>query len=145
MQAEPQDQVTEDRVETETETATSEVEETTAEVTEDTPEVFPGHDVEELRQENGKYRQRTQRADQVAQRLHVELVRATGRLADPTDLAFDESHLGDPDALNAAVDELLTRKPHLASRRPTGEIGQGVSPPAASSVDLAALLRQRAR
>ena len=61
MQAEPLDQVTEDRVETETETATSEVEETTAEVTEDTPEVFPGHDVEELRQENGKYRQRTQR------------------------------------------------------------------------------------
>ena len=56
MQAEPQDQVTEDRVETETETATSEVEETTAEVTEDTPEVFPRHDVEELRQENGKYR-----------------------------------------------------------------------------------------
>jgi hypothetical protein len=33
----------------------------------------------------------------------------------------------------------------LASRRPTGEIGQGASPPAASSVDLAALLRQRAR
>ena len=28
--------------------------ETTAEVTEDTPEVFPRHDVEELRQENGK-------------------------------------------------------------------------------------------
>ena len=71
--------------------------------------------------------------------------RSTGRLADPTDLAFDESHLDDPDALNATVDELLTRKPHLASRRPTGEIGQGASPPAASSVDLAALLRQRAR
>ena len=128
MQAEPQDQVTEDRVETETDTATSEVEETTAEVTEDTPEVFPRHDVEELRQENGKYRQR-----------------ATGRLADPTDIEFNEAHLDDADALAAAVGKLLTRKPHLASRRPTGEIGQGASPPAASSVDLAALLRRRAR
>ncbi len=78
-------------------------------------------------------------------RLHTELVRATGRLADSTDLEFAEKHLDDPDALAAAVDDLLTRKPHLASRRPVGEIGQGASPPAASRVDLAALLRQRAR
>jgi hypothetical protein len=47
--------------------------------------------------------------------------------------------------LAAALDDLLARKPHLATRRPTGEIGQGASPLAASSVDLAALLRQRAR
>ena len=79
-----------------------------------------------------------------AQRLHTELVRATGRLADPTDLEFNEDHLDDPDALAAAVDDLLARKPHLASRRPTGEIGQGATPSAAT-VDLAALLRQRAR
>ena len=101
--------------------------------------------MERLRQENGSYRQRAQRGDQYAQRLHTELVKATGKLADPTDLPFDESHIDDPDALAAAVDDLLARKPHLASRRPTGEIGQGASPPAASSVDLAALLRQRAR
>jgi hypothetical protein len=40
-----------------------------------------------------------------------------GQLADPTDLEFDEDHLDDPDALAAAVDDLLARKPHLASRR----------------------------
>lgn len=106
-------------------------------------EVFPREYVEKLRQENGRYRQRAQRAEELGHRLHRELVKATGRLADPTDLPFDETHLDDPDALNAAVDQLLESKPHLASRRPTGEIGQG---PATSStaVDLAALLRSRA-
>jgi hypothetical protein len=119
--------------------------EVTEEQPNEEPDTFPRSYVEELRQENGKYRQRAQRSDAYAQRLHVELVRATGKLADPTDLEFDESHLDDADALAAAVDELLARKPHLASRRPTGEIGQGASPSAASSVDLAALLRRRAR
>jgi hypothetical protein len=119
--------------------------EVTEEQPNEEPDTFPRSYVEELRQENGKYRQRAQGADAYAQRLHVELVRATGKLADPTDLEFDESHLDDADALAAAVDELLARKPHLASRRPTGEIGQGASPSAASSVDLAALLRRRAR
>ena len=52
-------------------------------------------------------------------------MKATGRLADPTDLEFDEDHLDDPDALAAAIDDLLARKPHLASRKPVGDIGQG--------------------
>ncbi len=79
----------------------------------DAPETFPREVVEKLRQENGKYRQRAQQADTLARRLHTELVRATGRLADPTDLAFDESHLDDPDALADALADLLDRKPHL--------------------------------
>jgi hypothetical protein len=108
------------------------------------PETFPRSYVEELRQENGKYRQRAQKAETYAQRLHTELVRATGKLADPTDLPFDESHLEDVDKLTSAIDDLLQRKPHLASRRPTGEIGQGPTP-SAGKVDLAAILRQRAR
>ena len=91
-----------------------------------------------------RYRERARNADTYAKRLHAELVRATGRLADPTDVPFDENHLDDPDALAAAVDDLLARKPHLASRRPTGEIGQGASAPT-TTVDLASLLRQRAR
>lgn len=106
-------------------------------------EVFPREYVERLRQENGKYRQRAQRADELAHRLHRELVKANGRLADPTDLPFDETHLDDADALAAAVETLLASKPHLASRRPTGEIGQGPAT-ATNTVDLAALLRQRA-
>lgn len=106
-------------------------------------DTFTREYVEGLRSENAKYRQRAREADDLAQRLHVELVRATGRLADPTDLAFDPGHLGDPDNLAAAVDELLTRKPHLAARRPTGDIGQGPTA-TATSVDLAAILRGKA-
>lgn len=104
--------------------------------------VYKRADLEKLRQENGKYRQRAQRADDLAHRLHIELVRATGRLADPTDLTFDEGHL-EGDNLSRAIDELLSLKPHLASRRPVGEIGQGVSP-ATGTVDLAAILRGKA-
>ena len=59
------------------------------------PETFPREVVEKLRQENGRYRQRAGQADELAQRLHTELVRATGRLADPTDLPFDEDHIAD--------------------------------------------------
>ena len=108
------------------------------------PETFPREVVEKLRQENGKYRRRAAKADTYAQRLHTELVRATGKLADPTDLPFNEDHLDDPDAMTAAIDDLVTRKPHLASRKPMGEIGQGATPSAAT-VDLAAILRPRAQ
>lgn len=107
------------------------------------PDTFPRSYVEELRRENGKYRQRAQEFDSLANRLHTELVRATGKLADPTDLPFDAEHLDDPDKLTAAIEELLARKPHLAARRPAGDIGQGPSAPAAG-VDLAAILRGQA-
>lgn len=89
------------------------------------PDVFPRQVVEDLRKENGKYRQRAQQADTYAQRLHTEMVKATGRLADPTDLPFDEDHLADAGNMVAAIDALLEAKPHLASRRPVGDIGQG--------------------
>lgn len=107
------------------------------------PDTFDRDYVHQLRQENGKWRQRAQRADDLAHRLHTELVRATGRLADPSDLPFDEDHLADADKMVAAIGELLAGKPHLASRRPTGNIGQGATP-TAGTVDLAAMLRQRA-
>lgn len=107
------------------------------------PETFPREVVEQLRQENGRYRQRAQRADDMATRLHAELVRATGRLADPADLEYAEGHLDDTDSLNAAIDELLERKPHLASRRPTGDVGQGQRGGAAESFSLLNLLKER--
>ncbi len=92
------------------------------------PETFPLAYVEQLRQENGKYRQRAQQADTYAERLHTELVRATGRLADPTDLPYIEDHLVDADKMADAITELLNRKPHLAARRASGDIGQGHNP-----------------
>ena len=109
---------------------------------EDAPDTFPREYVEKLRDENAKYRQRAQRSDQLAQRLHTALVEATGSLQDPTDLAFDESHLDDPEALQQAIDELLAAKPHLAARRPRGDVGQGQTG-TSNTVDLAEMLRAR--
>ncbi|WP_216343087.1 hypothetical protein [Dermacoccus nishinomiyaensis] len=106
-------------------------------------ETFPREYVEKLRKEAADARVKAKRADDLAARLHTALVAATGRLADPSDLPFDDAHLEDADALNAAVDALLARKPHLASRRPVGSIGQGATAPA-DSVSLAGILRHNA-
>lgn len=107
------------------------------------PDTFPRDYVERLRKENATYREKAKRAEQYARELHAARVAATGRLADPSDLDFDEANLDDLGRLNAAIDDLLDRKPHLASRRVTGTIGQGVSS-AAPTVDLAGIIRSRA-
>ena len=115
--------------------------------TTDTPddaETFPREYVVKLRDENAKYRQRAGQSDDLAHRLHLELVKATGRLADATDLPFDDSHLTDPDALAAAVDVLLASKPHLGNRKPTGDIGQGASS-VTDTFSLSGLLRSGAK
>lgn len=115
------------------------------ETPDDADEMFPRKVVEDLRRENARYRDRAKLVDAYAQRLHTSLVAATGRLADPTDLPFVEDHLDDAEALTAAIDELLTRKPHLASRRPAGDVGQGSRGPAASQpFNLMKLINERA-
>ena len=48
---------------------------------------------------------------------------------------------GDPDALAAAIDDLLGRKPHLASRRPLGDIGQGARGNGTEPVGLLSILK----
>ncbi|WP_347956877.1 hypothetical protein [Gordonia aichiensis] len=109
---------------------------TSAEITEEVgdtnendeePDTFPREYVEKLRQENGKYRQRAQKADELAHRLHRALVAADGRLQDPTDLDYADDHLADEATLTEAIDDLLKRKPHLAARRPIGDVGQGAT------------------
>ncbi|NKY35433.1 hypothetical protein HGA13_20510 [Nocardia speluncae] len=110
----------------------------------DDSDTFPRAYVEKLRAESAQYRVKSQSADALANRLHVELVKATGRLADPSDLPFNEAHIDDPATLEAAIDELIKNKPHLASRKPRGDIGQGATTKTVSTVDLAALLRSRA-
>jgi len=106
----------------------------------DEPETFPREYVERLRREAAGYRDRARDRDALAERLHVVLVQQTGRLADPTDLPYDAAHLDDEGALTAAVDELLARKPHLTSRRPSGDVGQGATG-TSEDVDLAGMLR----
>lgn len=127
---------------TTTEDTTTEEEQTTEEqTTEEEGNTFDRAYVERLRDESARYRQRAGQVDTLAAALWTANVTATGRLADPTDLPLPEG--ADPldgDALTAAVDDLLTRKPHLANRRPTGDVGQGASGPA-DTVDLAGILR----
>lgn len=114
-----------------------------ADTTDDDADTFSREYVEKLRQENGKYRQRAQRADQLGHRLHRALVTADGRLQDPTDLDYDDEHLTDDGAsLTQAIDDLLTRKPHLAARRPTGDVGQGATA-TTTGVDLMGILGGR--
>lgn len=116
--------------------------------TPDEPDTFPRQYVEELREESATRRREAQEArealEPVQRRLHALLVGATGRLADPDDLEFDAAHLDDEEALTAAIDDLLQRKPHLASRRTRGNIGQGEGDPAKGSVNLAGMLAARA-
>lgn len=130
-----------------TEQEAPEVEETDQDAEpDDDAETFSRPYVERLRRENQKYRDQAKTADGLAQRLHTALVAATGKLADPTDLEFDAAHLDETDgtdALAAAIDDLIERKPHLASRRPVGDIGQGATR-SSETVDLAGILRARA-
>lgn len=109
----------------------------------DEAETFPRDYVVKLREESAKYRQRAADRDEVATRLHTALVAATGRLQDPSDLPFDEAHLSDAEALSTAVDTLLQVKPHLATRKPSGNIGQGVSG-VSDMVSLSGLLKANA-
>lgn len=119
-----------------------EVEET-EEQTEDEPDTFPREYVEKLRKENAGYRDKAKKAEDYARELFHARVAATGRLADPDDLAFDESLLDDRDALLAAVEDLLARKPHMGSRKPRGDVGQGHGG-GSNDVDLAGILRGNA-
>lgn len=112
------------------------------------PETFPRKVVEDLRRENAEHRTKAKRADDLAAALVTALAAGTGRLADPSDLPFsaallDEAGIPDVERIDAAVTALLGAKPHLASRKPRGDVGQGATTEA-SSVDLAGILRARA-
>ena len=107
-------------------------------------QTFPRAYVEKLRQEAADARVRAKRADDLARELFTARVAATGRLADPNDLPFDDALLADMPALEAAIDELVAQHPHYAARRPRGDIGQGATASDAGTVDLAGLLRARA-
>ena len=107
-------------------------------------ETFPRAYVEKLRQEAADARVRAKKADDLARELFTARVAATGRLADPNDLPFDDALLADLPALEAAIDELVAQHPHYAARRPRGDIGQGATGADGGTVNLAGMLRARA-
>ena len=105
-------------------------------------DTFPRSYVEELRKESAGYRTRVKDLETKLHRLQVE---QTGALADPADLEFDAAHLEDPEALQAAIEELLAAKPHLKARRFAPDAAaQGAKASASSGVDLLGILRQNA-
>lgn len=112
----------------------------------DRREVFDRPYVDKLRKSEAAYRVRAKHAEELGARLVTAYAAATGKLADPTDLAYDaalcdDDGLPDPERVAAAVDALLEAKPHLATRRPVGDVGQGPRPGEQPSVSLAGLLR----
>jgi hypothetical protein len=116
-----------------------------AKAAEQQPETFSREYVENLRSEAAGYRTRAKTADVLAQRLTTALAAATGRLADASDLPhsddlLDDDGLVDEVKVEAAVADLLAAKPHLASRTPRGDVGQGAQPQA-DEVSLAGMLR----
>ncbi|OBK69521.1 hypothetical protein A5653_12535 [Mycobacterium colombiense] len=94
-------------------------------------ETFPRSYVEKLRKESQGYRERAKTAeanlDAALRELFTARVTASGRLADPDDLPYDAELLADEDKLTGAIDELIKRKPHLAARKISGSVGQGVT------------------
>lgn len=118
--------------------------ETAPEPVEEEPDTFPREYVEKLRKEAAGHRDRAKQADDLREALWAARVAATGRLADPSDLPLPDD--GDPldiEAVNAAVDALVTTKPHLAARTVAGTVGQGHSE-LTTHTDLAGILRARA-
>ncbi|MDN6658959.1 MAG: hypothetical protein L0L18_08095 [Acidipropionibacterium jensenii] len=108
----------------------------------DEQDTFDRTYVEKLRKESAKYREKAKRTEALERRLHHALVAADGRLADPDDLPFDETHLDDPEALAAAVTALVKAKPGLKAQKFTGSIGAGDrGTPKKAPVDLISLMR----
>ena len=113
-----------------TETPETEPEQQPAEVMPGASEADLRAEVRRLRDEAAEHRVRSKRADTLAERLVTAYAAQTRRLADPTDLWYtpdllDDDGLPDPAKVEAAVEGLLTSKPHLASRTPRGDVGQG--------------------
>lgn len=97
----------------------------TEETTTPADDSFPREYVEELREENKRYRLKAKSAEELQTRLHEALVRLDGRLADPTDLKFSEDYLNNPDALADAITDLVARKPGLKAQQFSGDVGMG--------------------
>jgi hypothetical protein len=99
--------------------------------TEEAVQTFDAEYVKSLRAEAAEYRVKAKRAEALAKQALTAMVSADGRLIDPSDLAYNEEWHSkdgalDAQAITAAIDALVEAKPHLARKRPTAPIAQGV-------------------
>ena len=79
----------------------------------------------------------------MSRELFALKVTALDKLEDVSDLEYNPDLLTDPDALAAAVDELIAKRPHYAKRtRPSGSVGQGNRGESAAAPTFASLLQQ---
>jgi hypothetical protein len=82
------------------------------------------------------------RVDELSRQVFALKVAALDKFADPSDFAYDADLVDDDEALTAAVDELITRRPHYAKpRKPSGSVGQGQRGNDAGPKDFSSLLR----
>ena len=108
-------------------------------------DTFPRSYVKRLRERSAGYRARAKtaegRAEELERALFTERVRALDVLADPSDLPFDPALLEDPDALRAAADDLVARRPHYRRRGVAAGTGSRDEAAPGSGVSLLGLMR----
>ena len=108
-------------------------------------DTFPRSYVKRLRERSAGYRARAKDAEartaELERALFTERVRALDVLADPSDLPFDAALLEDPDALRAAADDLVARRPHYRRRGVAAGTGSRDEAAAGSGVSLLGLMR----
>lgn len=113
-------------------------------------ETFDAAYVQQLRSQSGRYRQELRTAQQqldgLRRALHSERVAALGILADPADLPYTAEYLdAEPDELRDAAEALVRERPHLRTRRVSGDVGQHAAGSDAAGLSLLGLLRAGAQ
>ncbi|CAN5888195.1 hypothetical protein BH10ACT9_BH10ACT9_35530 [soil metagenome] len=81
------------------------------------------------------------RADTLARELFTARVTATGKVENPTEIAYNADLLDDTDAFNAAIDAAIGERPYIGKRRATGDVGQGHRGQSAGGPTFADLLK----
>lgn len=118
--------------------------ESESEAVEDDSDTFPREYVERVRRESNGYRDRAKlaetRVDELSREIFALKVKALDKLADAADIEYNADLIADDDALTAAVEDLIARRPHYAKpRKPTGSVGQGQRGGDATPTDFSAL------
>ena len=132
-----------------TETVTETVTDGDTATGEETPDTFTADYVRELREESAAHRIKAKRIDDANTRLVAAYAAADGRLVDVDALVGSQDLVGDDglvdrDRVAAAIGDLITAKPYLASRKPTTPLPQGVRDDVPQTLGIFDYIRERA-